>query len=131
MAWRFGVWVSMFTRKVKGNVTILVVWFFNVTLVRCVAPGTLVRCVAPGTLILFSFSSLPPSLGLAYAGSAREDVIQLLIPVLWDSSSLEVSCYGDDLLAPFPDLIFSLPSPWSGGVSGSSLVWNGGCGQLP
>lgn len=30
-------------------------------------------------------------LGLAYAGSAREDVIEVLTPVMWDgNSSLEV-----------------------------------------
>ena len=43
----------------------------------------------------------PPSLGLAYAGSAREDVIQLLTPVLLDpSSSLEVCCHGDNTCTP-------------------------------
>ena len=37
--------------------------------------------------------SLTHRLGLAYAGSAREDVIEVLTPVMWDAnSSLEVRC---------------------------------------
>ena len=66
----------------------------------------------------------PPSLGLAYAGSAREDVIQLLTPVLLDpSSSLEV-CVAM-VMIPVPSSQ-QAPPPTRG-----SLLWYGGCGQLP